>query len=117
MVLKKSKKDNRVLFINAEREFARSGNKNKLRPEDIEKVIARFTDRIDEDFYSRHVDHAEIAENDYSLSVSGYVMAEDTREVVDIEMLNKSISEIVARQSELREEIENIVADIEGSAK
>ena len=115
LVLKKSKKDNKVLFINAEREFARFGNKNKLRSADIAKVLAKYTDRKDEDFFSRHVDHTEIAENDYSLSVTSYVVAEDTREVVDIKELNKSISEIVARQSSLRKEIDQIVADLEGT--
>jgi type I restriction enzyme M protein len=112
LVLKKSKKDNKVLFINAEREFARFGNKNKLRPEDIERVLSKYTDRKDEDFFSRHVDHAEITENEYSLSVTSYVVAEDTREIVDIEKLNKSISEIVARQSILRKEIDKIVTDL-----
>jgi type I restriction enzyme M protein len=114
LVLKKSKKDNKVLFINAEREFARSGNKNKLRPEDIEKVLTKFADRKDEDFFARHVEHSEIAENDYSLSVTSYVIAEDTREIVDIAVLNNSISEIVARQASLRQEIDKIVADLEG---
>lgn len=117
LVLKKSKKDNKVLFINAEREFARFGNKNKLRAEDIQKVLAKFTDRTDQDFFSRHVSHDEIASNDYSLSVTTYVMAEDTREAVDIKVLNKSIKEIVARQSELRTQIDAIVADLEGSSK
>jgi type I restriction enzyme M protein len=115
LVLKKSKKDNKVLFINAEREYARFGNKNKLRPEDIEKVLVKYTNRTSEDFFARHVDHTEIAANDYSLSVTTYIVAEDTREVVDIKKLNKSITEIVARQSELRHEIDRIVADIEGS--
>ncbi len=114
LVLKKSKKDNRVLFINAEREFARFGNKNKLRPEDIEKVLATYADRIDANFFSRNVDHTEIAKNDYSLSVTSYVVAEDTREVVDIKLLNKSISEIVNRQVMLRTEIDKIVANFEG---
>jgi type I restriction enzyme M protein len=113
LVLKKSKKDNKVLFINAEREFARFGNKNKLRPEDIEKLLAKYMDRKDEDFFARCVDHAEIADNDYSLSVTSYVIAEDTREVVDINRLNKSLSEIVAKQLKLRHEIDEIVADIE----
>jgi type I restriction enzyme M protein len=115
LVLKKSKKDNKVLFINAEREFARFGNKNKLRSEDIEKVLSKYSDRKDEDYFARHVDHEEIAQNDYSLSVTSYVVAEDTREVVDIKELNKSISEIVARQSKLRGEIDKIVADLESS--
>ncbi len=114
LVLKKSKKDNKVLFINAEREFARFGNKNKLRAEDIEKILAKYTDRKDEDFFSRLVDHAEIENNDYSLSVTSYVTAQDTREVVDIRMLNKSISAIVMRQEQLRREIDSIVANLEG---
>jgi type I restriction enzyme M protein len=114
LVLKKSKKDNKVLFINAEREFARFGNKNKLRPEDIEKVLGKYTDRKDEDFFSRHVDHTEIAANDYSLSVTSYVVAEDTREEVDIKVLNKTIAEIVSHQTVLRCEIDKIVANLEG---
>jgi type I restriction enzyme M protein len=114
LVLKKSKKDNKVLFVNAEREFGRSGTKNKLRPEDIQKILTTFSDRTDEDYFSRFVTHEEIKKNDYSLSVTSYVKAEDTREVVDIEVLNQSIKEIVSRQSELRIQIDEIVANLEG---
>jgi type I restriction enzyme M protein len=114
LVLKKSKKDNKVLFINAEREFARAKTKNKLRPEDIEKVLSSYTNREDEEFFSRLVDHAEVIKNDYSLSVTSYVNGEDTREVVDIKELNKSIKEIIARQSVLRGEIDKIIAALEG---
>jgi type I restriction enzyme M protein len=115
LVLKKSKKDNKILFVNAEREFLRFGNKNKLRPEDIEKVLAKYMDRKDEEFFSRLVDHAEISEKDYLLSVTSYVMAEDTREVINIKVLNKSIDEIVSKQTLLREEIDRIVSEIEGT--
>lgn len=115
LVLKKSKKDNKVLFINAEREFARFGNKNKLRPQDIEKVINKYTNRGDEEYFARLVDQTEIADSDYSLSVTSYVIAEDLRENVDIKVLNKSISEIVKRQSELRTELDRIVLDLEGN--
>jgi type I restriction enzyme M protein len=114
LVLKKSKKDNKVLFVNAEREFARYGNKNKLRTEDIEKVLTNYTDRTDQEFFARLVDHDEIAENNYSLSVTSYVIAEDTREVINIDDLNRSIREIVERQSILRQEIEEIVTNLEG---
>ena len=115
LVLKKSKLDNKVLFVNAEREFARNGNKNILRPADRAKILETFTSRDDLKYFSRLVDHIEIQENDYSLSVSGYVKAEDTREVIDIRALNSQIDEIVARQSELRTRIDGIVADIEQS--
>jgi type I restriction enzyme M protein len=115
LVLKKSKPDNKILFVNAEREFARQGNKNKLREEDKDKILAGFASREDIDYFSRLVDHEEIANSDYSLSVTSYVKAEDTREVVDIKALNAEIKEIVARQSVLREQIDSIVADLEGS--
>ena len=74
--------------------------------------MAKFIDRKDEEFFARHVDHAEIVENDYSLSVTNYVVAEDTREAVDITELNDSISKIVSRQTALRKEIDKIVADL-----
>jgi type I restriction enzyme M protein len=117
LVLKKSKKDNKVLFVNAEREFARVGNKNKLRPEDIQKILATFTNRTDENYFSRFVTHEEIKKNEYSLSVTNYVKAEDTREVVDIMVINKSIKEIVTRQSELRVKIDAIIDNFEGKSK
>lgn len=116
LVLKKSKKDNKVLFINAEREFARFGNKNKLRPDHIEKILLKYTDRKDQDFFARLVDHTEVAENAYSLSVTSYVIAEDTRQEVDISELNSEISQIVKRQSELRSKIDNIISAIEGES-
>jgi type I restriction enzyme M protein len=51
----------------------------------------------------------------YSLSIPTYVVAEDTREKIDITKLNKEITEIVKKQSELRKSIDAIVADLEGS--
>jgi type I restriction enzyme M protein len=116
LVLKKSKTDNKVLFINAEREFARQGNKNKLREEDRSKILENFEARQGVEYLSRLVDHSEIQENDYSLSVTSYVKSEDTREVIDIKVLNAEIKQIVARQSELRTQIDAIIADLEREA-
>jgi type I restriction enzyme M protein len=113
LVLKKSKTDNKVLFVNAEREFARQGNKNKLREQDRDKILETFTKRENMDYFSRLVDQEEIANNDYILSVTSYVKAEDTREVIDITKLNAEIKDIVSRQQELRLQIDAIVADLE----
>jgi type I restriction enzyme M protein len=115
LVLKKSKPDNKVLFINAEREFARQATKNRLREQDREKILDAFSTRQDIEYFSRLVDHDEIANNDYTLSVTSYVKAEDTREIIDITALNAEIKEIVARQQELRLQIDAIVADLEGN--
>ena len=56
----------------------------------------------------------ELAENDYNLSVSTYVEQKDTREVIDIAVLNAQITEIVKREDVLRNEIDRIIAEIEG---
>lgn len=115
IVLKKSKSDNKTLFIDASAEFVRGGNKNKLSETNRTKILEAFTTRKDVDYFAKLVDNKSIGENDYNIAVSSYVVAEDTREVVDITELNERISKIVARQSELRTAIDAIVADIEGS--
>lgn len=113
MVLKKSKSDNRTLFIDASSEFVRGGNKNKLSEINRLKILEAFKERKDIEYFAKIVENKTIAENDYNIAVSSYVVAEDTREVVDIVKLNAEIERIVARQSELRVAIDEIVRGIE----
>jgi len=113
IVLKKSKKDNKTLFINASAEFVRGGNKNKLSEANRTKILEAFTTRKDAEYFAKLVDNKTIANNDYNIAVSSYVVSEDTREVVDITELNAKIAKIVARQNELRTAIDEIVADID----
>jgi len=114
MVLKKSKTDNSVLFIDGSAEFTRSGNKNKLTAEHQSKILHAFTGREAIEHFSQLVSNDEISDNDYNIAVSSYVEEEDTREVIDIQELNTEIEQIVARQAELRTSISSIVADLEG---
>ena len=111
--MKKNKTDNKTLFIDATGECIKVTNNNKLTDENIENIVKIFTDRKDVDYVSKLVSNKEIGENDYNLSVSTYVEKEDTREKIDIDVLNKEIDEIVARENVLREEIEKIIAEIE----
>ena len=113
VILKKSKKDNKTLFIDASKEFIRGGNKNKLSEENRKKILDAFIKRKDAEYFAKIVDNKDIADNDYNIAVSSYVVPEDTREVVDIEELNKEIERIVARQGELRAAIDGIILDIE----
>lgn len=116
IVLKKSKADNSVLFIDASAEFTRVGNKNKLTPDHQTKILEAVTRREDVDHFARVVSYEDVAANDYTLSVSSYVEPEDTREEVDIVALNEEIRQIVARQEVLRTQIDAIVAALEGDA-
>lgn len=113
MVLKRGKSDNRTLFIDASGQCVKVTNNNKLTEENIGKIVAEFASREDADYFARCVPYDEIAGNDYNLSVSTYVEAEDTREKIDIVKLNGEIREIVARQQALRAEIDRIIAEIE----
>lgn len=114
IILKKSKKDNKTLFIDASVEFKRGGNKNKLSQKNRKKILDAFISRGDVDYFAKLADNKAIAENEYNISVSSYVEAEDTSEVIDIEELNAKIKKIVTRQNELRSSIDEVVADIEG---
>lgn len=114
MVLKKSKNENSTLFIDATAECKKVTNNNKLRDKNIKNILKMFTDRADIAHKARLVQNSEIAENDYNLSVSTYIEKEDTRQATDIKSLNKEIAEIVAREQVLRDEIDKIIAEIEG---
>lgn len=114
IVLKKSKRDNATLFIDASAEFVRNGNKNKLTEANQQKVLDAFTARKDVAHFAKLVENADIAANDYNIAVSSYVEQADNSEAVDIRALNAKIAGIVARQAELRAQIDAIVADLEG---
>lgn len=113
MVLKKNKVDNRTLFIDATNECIKVTNNNKLTQENMDKIVNCFANRTETKHFSHLATYEEIEENDYNLSVSVYVEAEDTREKIDIVKLNAEIKEIVAREQVLRDEIDKIIAEIE----
>jgi type I restriction enzyme M protein len=116
MVLRKSKKENKTLFIDASKEFVKITNNNKLREVHINKIVEVYANREEIEHFSIEVDNSEIAEQDYNLSVSTYVEPEDTREIVDITKLNAEIKEIVTKVDFLRNEIDSIIKEIEGDS-
>lgn len=113
MVLKKSKKDNSILFIDATKECIKVTNNNKLTDKNIDNIVNIFDKRENLDHVAKLVSNQEIAENDYNLSVSAYVEKEDTSEKIDITELNREIDEIVIKEQILREEINKIISEIE----
>ena len=115
LVLAKNKTENKVLFINATKEFKKETNKNILEEKKIENITGEFRSREDKEYFSRYIDTKEIVENDYNLSVSTYVEKEDTREKIDIKVLNKEIEETVKKIDELRASIDEIVRELESN--
>jgi len=113
LVMAKNKTENKTLFIDASKEFKKETNNNVLNPENIETIVKEFKERADVEYFARLVDNSEIMESDYNLSVSTYVEKEDTREIIDIKVLNKEIEETVKRIDILRASINEIVKELE----
>ena len=113
LVLAKNKTDTHTQFIDASGLFKKETNNNVLLGEHIGQIMAAFDSKGDVDHFARSVPLERIAGNDYNLSVSSYVEARDTREVVDITALNAELETTVARIDQLRREIDAIVAEIE----
>jgi type I restriction enzyme M protein len=114
MVMKRGKVDNKVLFIDATDECIKVTTNNKLTNANIDKIVETFSSRKEIDHFSALADYDEIADNDYNLSVSTYVKAEDKREIIDIRLLNEEIRDIVAKEKVLRDEIDRIINLVEG---
>lgn len=85
----------------------------KLSTDNITRIVGEYTNHHIVHHFSSLIDNSAIAENDYNLSVSSYVEAEDTRPQTDIKELNERIRRIVAHENELRAEIDRIIADLE----
>ena len=113
IVLKKSRVDDKVLFVDASSQFVREGNKNRLNEENREHLLSLAFERKDVEHVAKLVSIDDIAANDWNLSVSSYVEPEDTREKIDIAELNNRIAGIVERQQQLRASIDAIVAELE----
>ena len=115
LVLSKSKKDTKIQFIDASGEnfYTKATNNNILTKDHIKEIIGLFDKKEDVEYIARSVEVEEIAENDYNLSVSSYVEAEDTREKIDITELNKEIKATVEKIDKLRTDIDAIVGVIE----
>ena len=110
IVLRKgAKKDNNILFIDASNEFVKNGNKNKMMPENLDKVVNAFVERTEQQYFTKLVSNADVLENESNLSVSSYVEQEDKREKIDIEEVEESLNNIVDEGMILRAKINEIV--------
>ena len=115
LVLSKHKTNTSTQFIDASKLFKQQTNTNVLTDEHIAQIMQVFDNKEKVDYFATRVEPDTIAQNDYNLSVSAYVEAKDTREVIDITQLNAELKTTVAKIDQLRTDIDNIVAEIEGT--
>ncbi len=98
LLFKRNKADNKVLFIDASRDFQSDKNQNKLRQTDIDKILATYQARISVDKYAYLADFTELKENDFNLNIPRYVDTFEEEQEIDI---NAVQAEIVTLEAEL----------------
>lgn len=113
LVLKKNKADNNVLFVDASEEFVRNTNKNKLSDENINNIVNLLKDRVSVDNKAYLATYDEVKESDYNISVNSYLKTNTGKVEIDIEEVNKKLAEIVPRQQQIRNELEEIIRELE----
>lgn len=108
LIINKNKPQERkgkVLFIDASQGFVKDGNKNKLRDEDIEKIVKTYDAYEDVEKYAAVVDLKTIEENDYNLNISRYVDTTEEEEEVDIELVLQEIRELKTNIADTEEKL------------
>ena len=113
LVLKKNKTDNNILFIDASDEFVRNTNKNKLSYENINNIVSLLKNRISVENKAYLATYDEIKENDYNISVNSYLKTNSNDNAIDIEEINKKLAAIVPKQQQIRNELEEIIKELE----
>lgn len=113
LVLKKNKLDNNILFVDASNEFIRNTNKNKLSDKNISNIISLLKDRKSVENKSYLATYEEIKDNDYNISVNSYLRANTEDKKIDINEVNRKLAEIVPIQQQIREELEEIIKELE----
>ena len=115
LVLSKHKADTKTQFIDATSEdfFKKVTNNNEMTDAHIEKVMRIFDTKEEVAHVATTIDNKKIAANDYNLSVNSYVETKDTREKIDIAVLNEQIKTTVKKIDKLRADINSIINEIE----
>lgn len=109
---KDRKKDDSILFIDASKLFEKVGNKNALRREDIDKIVATYENREEIDKFSHNASMEEIKENDYNLNIPRYVDTFEPEPRVDLKEVDLEIKDIKEKIKDIDEELEEYFKEL-----
>jgi type I restriction enzyme M protein len=113
MIFDKSRNPGReVLFIDASREYEQSTNQNKLRPQDIEKIVTTFRKKQEVDKYAYPASFAEIEENEFNLNIPRYVDTFEPEPEIDIAATQREIEQIEAELAETQEKMKSYLEEL-----
>jgi type I restriction enzyme M protein len=112
LIFNHAKKTTDVLFVNASREYEDAKNQNKLRPQDIEKIVAAYKNFDSVEKYARRATYEEIRENEFNLNVPRYVDTFEDNAEVDVQAAQKVIEELEAQLAEARAEMKQYLKEL-----
>lgn len=112
IVIKKNKKDNNILFVDASELCYKEGDKNKLGADNQDAIVDAYAERKEVKYFTKLVSNDEVLENDANLSVSSYVEKEDKREVIDIVELNKEIEKLSKDVAKRNLELNDLIKEL-----
>lgn len=112
LVLKKCKKPDDVLFINAAEHFVKGKRQNQLAPEHIQKIVDTYQNRREEERYSRRVGMAEIEKNDFNLNISRYISTAVGEEEIDLQATHLTLVKIDREIQEATQKHNTFLAEL-----
>ncbi|MBD5801883.1 putative type I restriction enzymeP M protein [Azoarcus sp. Aa7] len=112
LVFRKKKTDDKVLFIDASREYLDGKNQNILRPQDLQKIVDNATSRQSADKYAYLASPAEIAENDYNLNIPRYVDTFEEEEEIDLMAVRREREQLKAELAVLEEKMAGYLKEL-----
>ncbi len=116
LILNKNKpenKKNKVLIIDAEKDFLEGKNQNSLRPQDINKIVKAYDGYSDIEKYARVVDMKEIAEKEHNLNISQYIDSSEQEEVIDVKKVRKELIALEKEREEINKKVESFLSELD----
>lgn len=111
---KSEEKKDKILIIDASKEFLEGKNQNSLRKQDIEKVINTFDQYQDVEKYARVIDIKEIKENDFNLNVTRYIDSNEEKEVIDVKQVWVELQNLEKERVEIDEQVKRHITNLYG---
>ncbi|NOU15117.1 MAG: N-6 DNA methylase, partial [Methylococcaceae bacterium] len=112
LIFKKRKTDDKVLFINASRDYRDGKNQNFLRMEDIQKIVATYRQRVSVDKYAYLASLEDIQENDFNLNIPRYVDTFEEEAEIDLLAVRKEREQLKAQLAELEIEMNHYLKEL-----
>ncbi len=112
LVFKRNREDDRVIFIDASREFESGSNQNMLREEDLDKIMVAYLERSFVDKYAYVADFEEILENDFNLNIPRYVDTFEPELLVNLSEVNRDIRILMEDLIEIEKKMNEYLQDL-----